>query len=133
MTGFKPKRFDVAGAHPDEAWRGVSNLDEAVEDMRKQFVGTPDVGAVNDRIWRWRNNKPMRYTNARDADVQQFLERGVRIIDDLKPKMALGLSRTQQQVRDRCHELARSMRKVLDKRPDEELRPRRTLKPKMRM
>ena len=65
-------------------------------------------------------NKPLRYGNAPDADVQQFLAQGVRIMDDFNEKMSLGLSDNHRQVRNRCHELAKSMEKVLAKRPDEE-------------
>ena len=34
MTGFRPKRFDVAGAHPDEAWRAVSEAADVVKEMQ---------------------------------------------------------------------------------------------------
>ena len=68
----------------------------------------------------WRQNKPLRFGRNRDADVQQFLAQGVRIMDDFNEKMPLGLRDTHRQVRNRCNELARGMEKVLAKRPDEE-------------
>ncbi len=75
----------------------------------------------------------MRYGNTPDAEVQRYLARGVKLVDELKTRMPLGLSRGQQQVRDRCAELSKSMRRVLDKRPDEGPRPGFRTKPKMRM
>jgi hypothetical protein len=136
-AAWRPKRFDVAGAHPDEAWRAVSDVRNAVEDIRKQFIGSPEIDAVNAMTWKFlqMENRPMRFGNTPDAEVQRFLERGIGLMDALKPRMALGFSRGQQQVRDRCAELAKSMQKVLDKRPDEEFRPRQRMraKPKQRM
>ncbi|HKN20675.1 MAG TPA: hypothetical protein VJX73_04630 [Terracidiphilus sp.] len=114
--GFRPKRFDVAGMHPDEAWRAVANIAETVDDLRKQFVGTAHAADVNTLIWKWRESKPRRFANEPDADVQRFLKRGVEIVDAVKERMPLGLSRAQQLVRDRCDEMAKSMQKVLDKR-----------------
>jgi hypothetical protein len=116
--GFKLRRFDVAGAHPDEAWRAVSNIAEAVGEARQQAGGAED----NAKIGAWLSSKPLRFGNTRDADVQQFLERGVKIMDGLETKLPLGLSRGQRDVRNRCGELAKSMQKVLDRRPDEPLR-----------
>jgi hypothetical protein len=133
---WRPKRFDVAGAHPDEAWRAVSDIRESVEDIRKQFVGGPEIGAVNTMIYPWGEifSRPMRFGNTPDAEVQRYLARGVELVDALKQKMPLGLSRRQQQVRDRCAELSKSMQKVLDRRPDEESpRPAFRRKPRMRM
>jgi hypothetical protein len=115
MTGFKPKRFDVAGAHPDEAWRAVANIAGAVNELRQQGGGPEE----NAKIGAWLSSKPLRFGNARDADVQQFLERGVKIVDGLAVKLPLGLSRGQREVRDRCGELAKSMQRVLDRREDE--------------
>ena len=68
----------------------------------------------------WRQNKPLRFGRNLDADVQQFLAQGVRIMDDFNEEMPLGLSDSHRQVRNRCNELARGMEKVLAKRPDEE-------------
>jgi hypothetical protein len=123
MTGFKPKRFDVAGAHPDEAYRAVANIAEAVEDLRKQFGGEHfrEFPEANAKIGAWQSSKPLRFGNARDADVQQFLERGVKIMDGLEMKLPLGLNQKQREIRNRCGELAKSMQKVLDRRPDEPL------------
>ena len=115
MTGFKPKRFDIAGAHPDEAHRAVGNIAETVKEVARQAESP----AENMKISAWMAGKPLRFGNKRDADVQQFLERGVKIVDALATKLPLGLSRGQREVRDRCDELAKSMRKVLDRRPDE--------------
>jgi hypothetical protein len=56
--------------------------------------------------------------------VQQFLAQGVRFIEGFEDKLPLGLSRGQQQVRDRCNELAQSMEKVLSKRVAEEHAPK---------
>ena len=133
--GFKPKRFDVAGMHPDEAWRAVSNVYGAVEEIRRQFVGGPDISAVNTLTWKYLQieNRPMRFGNTPDAEVQRYLARGVQLIDQLKTRMPLGLSRGQKQVRDRCDEMAKSMQKVLDKRPDEALRPQFRQRQRQRM
>ena len=65
-------------------------------------------------------NKPLRFGRNLDADVQQFLAQGVRIMDGFNEEMPLGLSDSHRQVRNRCNELARGMEKVLAKRPDEE-------------
>ena len=132
-AGWRPRRFDVAGAHPDEAWRAVANVAEATEEIRKQFIGGPEIGAVNTMLWQWRQNKPLRFGKAGDADVQRFLAQGVEIMDALKAKMPLGLSDSQRQVRNRCHELAKSMEKVLARRPDEQPQQRFNRKPRMRM
>jgi hypothetical protein len=118
-AAWRPKRFDVAGAHPDETWRAVANAAEAVEEMRRQFIGGPEIGAVNTMIWQWQSTKPLRFGNAADAEVQRHLAQGVRIMDGLQKKMPLGLSDRQRQVRNRCDELAKSMEKVLARRPDE--------------
>ena len=121
-AAWRPRRFDVAGAHPDEAWRAVANISEAAEDIRKQFMDGPDSAAVNTMLRQWQCNKPLRFGNAPDAEVQRFLAQGVKIIDALKQKMPLGLSDNQRQVRNRCDELAKSMEKVLARRPDDERR-----------
>ena len=51
-----------------------------------------------------------------DADVQQFMAQGVRILDRAKKELPVGLSGSHEQARDRCHMLANSMEKVLQKR-----------------
>lgn len=135
-AAWRPQRFDVAGSHPDEAWRSVANIRDTVDEIRKQFIDTPQSRDVNKMTWRFLQieNRPLRYGNTPDRDVQRFLKRGVEIMDALKPLMPLGFSRGQQQVRDRCAELSKSMQKVLDKRPDEPAaRPTFRTKPKMRM
>lgn len=121
MTGFKPKRFDIAGAHPDEAWRAVSNIAETVNELSRRFGGEPfaNFPEAKAKIVAWQSRKPLRFGNARDADVQEFLARGVKIIDGLETQLPLGPSQGQRAVRDRCDELAKSMEKVLAKRPDE--------------
>ncbi len=132
-AAWRPRRFDVAGTHPDEAWRAVANVSEATEDMRKQFIGGPEIEAVNTMLWQWRQNKPLRFGNVPDAEVQRFLAKGVEIMDVLKSKMPLGLSERQRQVRNRCAELSKSMEKVLAQRPDEQPRHRFNRKPRMRV
>ena len=51
--------------------------------------------------------------------MQRFLAQGVQLMDGLKDKLPLGLSARQEQVRNRCNELAKSMEKVLAQRADE--------------
>jgi hypothetical protein len=111
--GYKPRRFDVAGMHPDEVCGALGELIKVVEAVGRQTGVEKIAGA-------WRNNRPMRFAENRDADVQQFLASGVRFIDGYKKELPLGLSTQQQQVRDRCNELAGSMEKVLVKRLDEQ-------------
>jgi hypothetical protein len=115
MTGFKPKRFDVAGAHPDEVYGAVGGLVKAMDE-----VGA--IAGVDVEMEAWRQNRPMRFGDNSDADVQQYLAQGVRLMDGLKTKLPLGLSRNQQDVRDRCDDLAKSMDKMLAKRTQEEPR-----------
>ena len=133
-AGWRPKRFDVAGVHPDEAWRAVADVRQAVDDIRRQFIDGPEIGEVNRTIFPFleMHNRPMRYGNTPDAEVQRYLARGVKLIDELKEKAPLGLSRGQQQVRDRSDELAKSMEKVLAQRPDEPGHRRRR-QPRIRM
>jgi hypothetical protein len=109
MTGFKPKRFDIAGAHPDEVYRAVGDIVGAVDEAGR-------LAGVDVEMQAWRQNRPMRFGDNLDADVQQFVAQGVRFMDGFKEKLPLGLSRGQQDVRDRCHALAGSMEKVLAKR-----------------
>jgi hypothetical protein len=113
VTGFRPKRFDVAGAHPDEAWRAVSETADVVKEMNAQAGG--DVRKMD----AWLERKPLRFGNAPDVQVQRFLAQGVQLMDGLKAKLPVGLSARQCQVRDRCNELAKSMEKVLAQRTDE--------------
>jgi hypothetical protein len=110
--GFRPKRFDVAGMPPDEVYGAVGELVKTVEDIGRQ-TGVENVTQL------WRQNRPMRFADNLDADVQQFLAQGVRFIDGFQKELPLGLSRQHQQVRDRCNELAGSMEKVLQKRLNE--------------
>lgn len=84
-AAWRPKRFDVAGAHPDEAYRAVANIYEVVDDIRKAHIDAgygrnfpPD--AVN-----WMMTRPLRFGNGPDADVQRFLAQGVEAIDRLTP------------------------------------------------
>lgn len=116
-ASWRPRRFDVAGAHPDEVYRAVAEVSAAVDEIGKQFQRF--TGMVRD-VQPWRQNKPLRFGRNLDADVQQFLAQGVRIMDDFNEEMPLGLSDSHRQVRNRCNELARGMEKVLAKRPDEE-------------
>ena len=113
---WRPRRFDVAGAHPDEVYRAVAEVASAVDEIGKQFQRF--TGMYRD-VQTWRQNKPLRFGRNLDADVQQFLAQGVRIMDDFNEEMPLGLSDSHRQVRNRCNELARGMEKVLAKRPEE--------------
>lgn len=116
-AAWRPRRFDVAGAHPDEVYRAVAEVASAVDEIGKQFQRF--TGMYRD-VQPWRQNKPLRFGRNLDADMQQFLAQGVRIMDDFNEEMPLGLSDSHRQVRNRCNELARGMEKVLAKRPDEE-------------
>ena len=120
MTGFKPKRADVAGVPMDEAWRAVSNIHDAVKEIAKQGIEFNEFPETQEKIRQWLVNKPLRHGDSPDADVQQYLAQGVRNIDGLKQLMPLGLGKGQQEVRDSCDRLARSMDKVLAKRAAEE-------------
>jgi hypothetical protein len=115
-AAWRPRRFDVAGAHPDEAWRAVANIAEAVEDIRKSFIDAGYGRVFPAPIAEWQASKPMRFGNASDAQVQRFLTKGVEIMDSL-PSLLMGPR--QQEVRGRCAELAKSMEKVLARRPDD--------------
>ena len=132
-AAWRPRRFDVAGAHPDEAWRAVANISEASRRFGKQFIGTRKIGAVNTMFGNGGYNKPLRFGNTPDVEVQRFLAQGVEIMDGLKAKMPLGLSDSHRQVRNRCNELSKWMEKVLARRPDEQPRQRFNRKPRMRM
>jgi hypothetical protein len=119
-AAWRPRRFDVAGSHPDEAWRAVAELVSAVDEIGKQWSEVE--GFPRDlrlEATRWRQKRPLRYGDNLDADVQQFITRGVRIMDRLNKELPVGLSHNQNKVRDRCAELARSMEKTLAQRPDE--------------
>jgi hypothetical protein len=116
--GLRPKRFDVAGAHPDEVYRAVADLVRAVDQVGDQWAHVE--GFPRDlrlEATRWRQTRPMRFAaDNLDADVQQFMARGVRILDRANKELPVGLSGSQEQARDRCHKLAESMEKVLQKR-----------------
>jgi hypothetical protein len=117
---MKQRRFDIAGAHPDEVYRAVANIHDAVKEIGKQGVEFKEFPETNEKIRQWLANKPLRHGDNLDADVQQYLAQGVRNVDGLAAIMPLGLSKGQKEVRDRCNELARSMDKVLAKRAAEE-------------
>jgi hypothetical protein len=122
-AAWRPRRFDVAGAHPDEVYRAVSNISEAVDEIGKQPIGGQSLqthAGMDREVQIWRQNKPLRFGQNLDADVQQFLAQGVRIMDGFARKLPLGLTRNQGDVRNRCDELAKGMEKVLAKRADEE-------------
>jgi hypothetical protein len=115
----RPRRFDVAGAHPDEVYRAVAEVAAAVDEIGKQASQSSQRFAGMDRdVQTWRQNKPLRFGQNLDADVQQFLAQGVRIMDDYNEAMPLGLSDSHRQVRNRCNELALGME--MARRPDEE-------------
>jgi hypothetical protein len=116
-AAWRPRRFDVAGAHPDEVYRAVSNIAEAVKELGREVSGAAEEG----KITLWLSKKPLRFGNVPDGDVQWFLERGVKLMEELKDRHPLGLSERQREVRSRCDELAKSMGRVLDRRPDEAL------------
>lgn len=117
VMGFRPKRFDVAGAHPDEAWRAVSNIADAVKEIDRAMGSSPN---QSPDVSFWLDRKPLRFGTSLDYEVQRFLESGVKIMDRQKVQSPLGLSRSHEEIRNRCNELAKSMQKVLDKRPDEQ-------------
>jgi hypothetical protein len=115
-AGCRPRRFDVAGAHPDEAYRAVANIYEVMKEIRKACIESDCAHAFKPNAESWMARKPLRFGNAPDAEVQQFLAEGVKLIDELLP---FGFSSRQYEVRKRCDELAKSMERVLAKRPDE--------------
>jgi hypothetical protein len=117
MTGFRRKRFDVAGAHPDEAWRAVSDAADVVSEVRSALQARGEM-CPEEAVSKWLERKPMRYGNGRDEDVRRFLADGVELINEMGD-VNEGFSVRQAQVRDRCHELAKSMEKVLAQRADE--------------
>lgn len=123
---WRPRRFDVAGAHPDEAYRAVGDVFGAVGEMHRQYSQSsqsPEVKVkAKAKIEKWQASKPLRFGNCSDAQVQRFLAQGVRMMDAMKDKLPLGFSDGQRQVRNRCDELAKSMEKVLARRPDEHRR-----------
>jgi hypothetical protein len=123
-AAWRPRHFDVAGAHPDEAYRAVGDVFGAVGEMRRQYVSgqLPGAQEVNIAVEKWQASKPLRFGNCSDAQVQRFLAQGVRMMDVMKEKLPLGISDSHRQVRNRCHELAKSMEKVLAHRPDEHRR-----------
>jgi hypothetical protein len=115
-AAWRPRRFDVAGSHPDEAWRAVANISEAVEDIRKSFIDAGYGRTFPAPVAKWQASKPLRFGNAADVQVQRFLREGVEIMDGFPPLL---LGPRQREVRNRCNELAKSMEKVLARRPDE--------------
>ena len=111
--GYKPKRFDTAGLHRDEVCEALGELARTVEEIGRQ-VGLERITRV------WAQNRPVRSADSFDADAHHFLASGVQFIDGCAKDLPPGLSREQQQVRDRCNTLAGSMEKVLVKRLDEQ-------------
>jgi hypothetical protein len=118
-AAWRPRRFDVAGAHPDEAYRAVGDIFGAVGEMHRQYSQISSSPQVKAKIEKWQASKPLRFGNCSDAQVQRFLAQGVRIMDSLQKRLPSGFSNSQRQVRNRCDELAKSMEKVLAHRPDE--------------
>ena len=118
---MKQRRFDIAGAHPDEVYRAVADVHTAVKEIGQQLGGTwfSQLPEANDKILLWLANRPLRHGDNLDADVQQHLAMGGRIMDGLEVVLPLGLSKSQAEMRGRCHELAGSMEKVLQKRLQE--------------
>jgi len=118
-VGHRPRQFGIAGAHPDEAFGAVADLVGAVKEIRQAGVHFKDFPEKNAYLSQWLENRPKRFADNLDADVQLFLAQGVRFVDGLKGEMLLGLSRSQQDARDRGDRLSRSMEKVLQKRLQE--------------
>ena len=118
MGSYKPKRFDIAGAHPDEVYGAVADLVRAVDQVGDQWAHVEGFPRdLRSEAAQWRQTRPMRFAaDNLDADVQQFIAQGVRILDRAKKELPVGLSGGHEQARDRCHKLAESMEKVLQKR-----------------
>jgi hypothetical protein len=120
--GSRPRRFDVAGAPPDEVYGSVADLVRAVDEVGDQWAHVE--GFPRDlrlEATQWRQTRPMRFAaDNLDADVQQFMARGVRILDRANKELPVGLSGNQEEARDRCRNLADSMEKVLQKRLQQE-------------
>jgi hypothetical protein len=118
MGSYKPKRFDIAGAPPDEVYGAVADLVRAVDQVGDQWAHVE--GFPRDlrlEATQWRQTRPMRFApDNLDADVQQFMAQGVRILDRANKELPFGLSGSYEQARDRCDRLAQSMEKVLQKR-----------------
>ena len=111
--GSLPKRFDVAGIHPDEVREALGELVKTVNEIGRQ-AGLERIAPA------WGQSRPSRSEEHFDADAQLFLAVGVTFIDGCAKDLPSGLSGRQRQVRDRCSELAGSMEKVLIKRLDEQ-------------
>ena len=111
--GSRPKRFDLAGLHPDEVCEALGELARTVEEIGRQ-VGLERITRV------WTQSRPVRSAENFDADAQHFLASGVQFIDGCTKDLPPGLSKEQRQIRDRCNALAGSMEKVLVKRLDEQ-------------
>jgi hypothetical protein len=111
--GSRPKRFGLAGLHPNEVCGMLGELARTVEEIGRQ-VGLERITRV------WAQSRPSRSAEHFDADAQHFLASGVQFIDGCAEDLPPGLSKEQRQVRDRCNELAGSMERVLVKRLDEQ-------------
>ena len=130
-AAWRPRRFDVAGAHPDEAWRAVANISEAVGgDPQTVHRHAGNRGREHDAL-AMEAEQAFALRQRADAEVQRFLAKGVEIMDARED--AVRFERRQRQVRNRCNELAKSMEKVLARRPDEQPRQRFSRSPRMRM
>jgi hypothetical protein len=64
--GHKPRRFDVAGMHPDEVCGALGALARTIEEIGRQ-VGRERLTRV------WAQNRPVRSAHSFDADAQHFL------------------------------------------------------------
>ena len=106
--GLRPKRFDVAGAHPDEVYGAVADLVRAVDEVGDQWAHVEGFPRdLRPEAAQWRQTRPMRFAaDNLDADVQQFMAQGVRILDRANKELPVGLSGSHEQARDRCHKLA---------------------------
>ena len=113
--GLRQKRFDIAGAPPDEVYGAVADLVRAVDQVGDQWAHVE--GFPRDlrlEATQWRQTRPMRFApDNLDADVQQFMAQGVRILDRANKELPFGLSGSHEQARDRCDRLAQSMEKPI--------------------
>ena len=96
-AAWRPRRFDVAGAHPDEVYRAVSNIAEAVERVGKQVIGAGGKH-IGDMHAMWlATDKPLRFgqgARRRCAAVSGAVASS--IMDELKDRHAARFERAAQ-------------------------------------
>ena len=130
-AAWRPRRFDVAGAHPDEVYRAVANISEAVDEIRKQFIDAGYGRHVPDDAVEMAAEQALALRQCAGRGRAAVSGAGRRDHGRLH-RLPLG-ARRQREVRNRCDELAKSMEKVLAQRPDERPRQRFGRKPRMRI